>query len=161
LTTLLVVADITTGGGDYFGFLIVFAVISGLIGMAIGGSKGKAGAGFVLGLFLGFIGWIIAAVLQPTPEVVARRQAAVNASMARMSPPSPQPAPLAPPIELEPCPSCGRMVGRNDQFCQYCAVPLSRSCPWCAERIKASAVVCRFCGRDIKPVGASGPEPAT
>lgn len=25
-----------------------------------------------------------------------------------------------------------------------------RACPWCAETIKAAAVVCRFCGRDVQ-----------
>lgn len=25
-----------------------------------------------------------------------------------------------------------------------------RSCPWCAETVKAAAVICRFCGRDIQ-----------
>jgi hypothetical protein len=25
-----------------------------------------------------------------------------------------------------------------------------RSCPWCAETIKAAAVICRFCGRDVQ-----------
>jgi hypothetical protein len=25
-----------------------------------------------------------------------------------------------------------------------------RTCPWCAETIKAAAVICRFCGRDIQ-----------
>ena len=24
-----------------------------------------------------------------------------------------------------------------------------RTCPWCAETIKAAAVICRFCGRDV------------
>jgi tetratricopeptide (TPR) repeat protein len=26
-----------------------------------------------------------------------------------------------------------------------------RTCPWCAETIKAAAVICRFCGRDVQP----------
>lgn len=46
--------------------LIVFfvpAIISGAIGAAIGSTRGRAGGGFCLGLFLGPIGWIIAALL--------------------------------------------------------------------------------------------------
>jgi len=30
-----------------------------------------------------------------------------------------------------------------------------RACPWCAETIKAAAVVCRFCGRDVQPQPAT------
>jgi hypothetical protein len=26
-----------------------------------------------------------------------------------------------------------------------------RDCPWCAETIKAKAIICRFCGRDVEP----------
>ncbi|HEY7456790.1 MAG TPA: hypothetical protein VH703_05900 [Solirubrobacterales bacterium] len=28
--------------------------------------------------------------------------------------------------------------------------PTERTCPWCAETIKAAAVVCRYCGRDVQ-----------
>jgi H+/Cl- antiporter ClcA len=27
-----------------------------------------------------------------------------------------------------------------------------RPCPWCAETIKESAIICRYCGRDIEPI---------
>jgi hypothetical protein len=30
------------------------------------------------------------------------------------------------------------------------AQPDERTCPWCAETIKAAAVICRFCGRDVQ-----------
>jgi hypothetical protein len=32
------------------------------------------------------------------------------------------------------------------------APPTERTCPWCAETIKAAAIVCRFCGRDVEPI---------
>lgn len=30
------------------------------------------------------------------------------------------------------------------------AEPEERTCPWCAETIKAAAIICRFCGRDVQ-----------
>jgi hypothetical protein len=30
--------------------------------------------------------------------------------------------------------------------------PKERACPWCAETIKAAAVICRFCGHDVRVV---------
>jgi hypothetical protein len=36
------------------------------------------------------------------------------------------------------------------------APPTERTCPWCAETIKAAAIVCRFCGRDVEPLPAPG-----
>ncbi len=31
------------------------------------------------------------------------------------------------------------------------AQPDERTCPWCAETIKAAAIICRFCNRDVQP----------
>ena len=39
----------------------------------------------------------------------------------------------------------------------YTPAPLTeRTCPWCAETIKAAAVLCRFCGRDVEPLSNAG-----
>jgi len=48
--------------------LVIGGIICGLIGIAIGdlGGKGNASTGFVLGLLLGPIGCIIAAVIPPS-----------------------------------------------------------------------------------------------
>jgi hypothetical protein len=35
--------------------------------------------------------------------------------------------------------------------------PTERTCPWCAETIKAAAVVCRFCGRDVQAQSDADP----
>jgi hypothetical protein len=34
--------------------------------------------------------------------------------------------------------------------------PTEQTCPWCAETIKAAAVVCRYCGRDIQAQPSGG-----
>lgn len=48
-------------------FLVIW-IISGFIGMAVGSSKNRAGFGFAMGLLLGFIGWIIVAVMPEAPS---------------------------------------------------------------------------------------------
>ena len=45
-------------------------LIMGLIGYAIGNGKGRGTAGFFLGLFLGFIGWIIVLLLSPAQNTI-------------------------------------------------------------------------------------------
>lgn len=44
-----------------------FLLITGLIGAAIGQSRGRAGAGFLWGILLGPIGWLIV-ILGPNPK---------------------------------------------------------------------------------------------
>ena len=63
--------------GGVFVVLLVWLAVSGLIGAAIGNTKGRATAGFFLGL-IGFIGWIVAALLPRSPENEARRQLAIT-----------------------------------------------------------------------------------
>ena len=58
---------------------VVIWLICAVIGWAIGSSKGRAGAGLVLGLLLGIIGVIIIAVMQPTTEKKAEEMASIKA----------------------------------------------------------------------------------
>lgn len=68
-----------TSSGDDAGAgaaLVIFVIIwlaMGGAGYLIGRSKGRGGTGLALGLFLGVIGLIIAAVLKPDASVQARR----------------------------------------------------------------------------------------
>jgi hypothetical protein len=113
-------------------YLVVGVAVGGGVGYFIGQSKGNATAGFWLGAVLGFIGWIIVAVMEPSAEERRRRagEAVALASVARgtWSPGEPLPA-------------------------------AERACPFCAELIKPAAVVCRFCGRDVP--AWSPPAPAS
>jgi hypothetical protein len=90
-----------------------------IVGGAIGRGKGHVTTGFWLGFFLGVIGWIVVAVMEPTPEIEAKRAANFGAAIRSA-------LPLSPDDAMD-----------------------TRSCPWCAETIKAAAIVCRYCGRDI------------
>lgn len=56
--------------------VVVFLIsltVGALVGRAIGAPKGRATAGFWLGLFLGFVGWIIVALMEPTEWEQRRR----------------------------------------------------------------------------------------
>lgn len=63
-------------------FLIVWVAIGGGIGYAIGNTKGRGNEGFWLGALLGWIGWIIVALLQPTVQAQVERDRQVAAATA-------------------------------------------------------------------------------
>lgn len=54
---------------------IIFCCFNGFIGWLIAKSKGRGTAGFWWSFFLGIIGWIIAAMLEPSREVRRERMA--------------------------------------------------------------------------------------
>lgn len=54
-------------------------LIAGGVGYLIGSAKGRHGLGFVLGLFVDLIGWIIMAVIHRTPTRQAEHQDRVAA----------------------------------------------------------------------------------
>jgi hypothetical protein len=110
-------------------WFLFWAALGGGIGLAIGHPKGHGGIGFVLGLLLGVIGWIIVAVMKPSEEMRRVQQAETIALAASM-------------------------VGMTSEHASMAGTAPARErlCPWCAESIKAAARVCRFCGRDIEPL---------
>lgn len=78
-------------------FLFIgWMIFSPLVGFMIGKSRGRPVAGAVLGFFLGWIGWIIAAVIARSPEAEARRNLAIAQKMQTMAPPA-APAPVPEP----------------------------------------------------------------
>ena len=119
-------------GANELAILLVIFIFSALIGLAIGSSKGRGAAGFWLGGLLGFIGWIIVALMSPTPEVEAQRTAATIAAT---------------------------QAALGGGFAQQSAP--SRRCPYCAEAIQPAASVCRFCGRDVEPTALAPPPVGT
>jgi predicted lipid-binding transport protein (Tim44 family) len=65
-------------------FFLFWCGIGGLVGALIGSGKGRAAAGFWLGLLLGIIGWIIVAFMSPRGRAgaYAAVQPAVSATAA-------------------------------------------------------------------------------
>ena len=61
------------GGYEWVVIVLFVELVFALIGMAIGNTKGRLGAGFVLGLLLGAIGLIIIALMDRTAAEEARR----------------------------------------------------------------------------------------
>jgi len=99
--------------GALIAIIVVSWLISGLIGAAIGSTRGRSGAGFVLGAFLGFFGWIIVAMMGPTAAHEARRSAEVSALQ--------RPSLTAAVSRLDrPCPWCGEDIKRSAKICRFC-----------------------------------------
>src|ERR1700736_709541 len=92
--------------GHFWIFLLVWVGIGGGVGALIGSQRGRAGLGFVLGLFGGFIGWIVVLLLPPTPEYLAAQ---------------PVPGTAITRGELyRECPSCKEQMRRDAGVCPHC-----------------------------------------
>lgn len=78
---------------------------------------------------------------------------AVNKDV-RETPEDPEPA--ADPLYSMNEPSWNELAAESQAAGQEAA----KKCPFCAEEIKAAAIVCRYCGRDVAPASANGQQGA-
>jgi len=140
----------TMDEGDILASLVFLALLLGLwaligggIGAAIGSLKFRGSAGFWLGLFLGPLGWIIAAV-QEYPRRCPFCQRGV-------------------PDSATVCKGCGRELQGRDRPDKTPPRPSLESgrkkCPFCAELIQLEAIKCRFCGSDLTKQSTTAPPP--
>lgn len=81
-------------------------IVFGMIGGGIGASKGRAGAGIVLGILLGPLGLLIVPALKSQKELDRKN--------------------------TKKCPYCAERVAKAAQLCKHCGQGLQTfSCPHC------------------------------
>lgn len=131
--------------------ILAFAALLGLIPAAIASSKGRSFfVWWVYGALLFLIALIHAIVMKSESEKL-EEDSNVNASV----------------MERIPCPHCSRLLLRNSVHCRFCSQSVdglleseltparlesidTKDCRYCAETIKAAAILCRYCGRDVE-----------
>ena len=89
-------------------------MLGGGIGFAIGQSKDRAAAGFFLGLFFAFVGWIVVAVMEPSDD---ERQHRAN-ELAR--------AIRGTAGADRPCPYCAELIKSAATICRFCGREVER-----------------------------------
>lgn len=115
-------------------YLIVVWILPMILASVVGGSRGQAGIGLILGLLFSWLGVIIAAILPESSEIKDRRAMAQTAALVQAV-----------------------AHGQNAQAGGI--LPSMKSCPYCAEEIRSEAIKCKHCGSTIEPVAIQEPPP--
>src|SRR5437016_2243615 len=96
-------------------YLLIGASVAGLIGMAIGSTKGSPGAGFFIGFLLGPIGWVIIAFCPDSrPKCPLCKGTTVPGAIKCKNCGS----------SIPRCPGCNKIIGANAAMCKNCGRPL-------------------------------------
>ena len=85
---------------EYWGIIIFLNIVWVVIATVIGSKKGKTGAGFALGLFLGLIGIAIIASMQPNNAVLVQNQLQSG--------------------EFKKCSHCAELIKAEATICRFC-----------------------------------------
>jgi len=116
--------------------VLIIWLSSPVIGYLIGKSKGREGAGLLLGLLLGPLGWLLVAV---GPNY--RNKQVMNISE-----------------EKNNCPYCKELIIKGAIKCKHCGSMLNTatnakqimvSCPFCKEEIEEGAAICKHCDSKV------------
>jgi len=86
---------------------IVIWLSAVLVGAIIGSNKGKTGTGIVLTLLLSWIGVIIVAVLQPSPEFVEQKKKSEERELLQSG-------------SMKKCPYCSELIKSEAAVCKHC-----------------------------------------
>lgn len=96
--------------------LLLWVIVGGGVGAVIGSQKGRGATGFILGLVLGVIGWVIVLLLEPAAGHSANRLVVGTT-----------PTPGSHAQMYRECPRCKEQMRRDASLCPHCR---SESEPW-------------------------------
>ena len=103
-------------------YFLVWAGVGGLIGYAIGNSKGRGAEGFWLGLLLGIIGWIVVAFMAPSDAVTSERAAIATVIQGQAQDREER-------GRMRPCPWCAEPIRPEARVCRFCGRDVEPASP--------------------------------